>query len=74
MTERPGENEGETTMVARMLLRWLVLTVAVPLIAAAVRWLSRNMEARGGPTRTSRVLRRSADALRQERIRPARRV
>jgi hypothetical protein len=54
-------------MVARLLLRWLVVALVVPLIGAAVRWLSRELESRGGPTRTSRLLRHSADALQRER-------
>jgi hypothetical protein len=59
-------------MVARLIARWLVVAVAVPLIAAVIRWLSRAMEERGGPSRASRLLRRSADALRQEPARAAR--
>ncbi|HEV7897262.1 MAG TPA: hypothetical protein VGP31_05405 [Planosporangium sp.] len=54
-------------MVARLLLRWVVMVVAVPLVAALIRWLSRVMEERGGPTRMSALLRRAADALQRER-------
>jgi hypothetical protein len=61
-----ARDEGETTMVAKLLARWVVMVLAVPLIAAVIRWLSRALEERGGPTRTSRLLRQTADALRRE--------
>jgi hypothetical protein len=55
-------------MVAKLLLRWVLVVVAIPLIAALIRQLSRALEERGGrPTRTSVLLRRSAEALERER-------
>ncbi|WP_203981523.1 hypothetical protein [Planosporangium flavigriseum] len=54
-------------MVAKLLARWLVVIVVMPLIVAALRWLSRALEERRGPTTTSRLLRQAADALRPPR-------
>jgi hypothetical protein len=53
-------------MVAKLLARWVVMIIAVPMIAAVIRWLSRTLEERGGSSRTSRLLRHTADALRRE--------
>lgn len=58
-------------MVWKLLARWVVVVLVVPLIAAVIRWLGRTMEERRGPTRTSSLLRQAADALRRERARPA---
>jgi hypothetical protein len=61
-------------MVARMLLRWVLVIVALPLVAALIRRLSQALEERGGrPTRTSVLLRRSAEALERERVGASRR-
>ena len=43
--------------------RWLVMAIAVPLAAAGARRLSEAVEARRGPTRSTRLLRRGADTL-----------
>jgi hypothetical protein len=58
-------------MVAKLIARWVVVAVAVPLIAALIRWLSQVIEERGGPTRVSRLLRQTAEALRREPLRRA---
>jgi hypothetical protein len=53
-------------MVAKLLARWVVMAVVVPLIAALIRWLTRALEQRSGRTRTTRLLHQTADALRRE--------
>ncbi|MFV2010881.1 MULTISPECIES: hypothetical protein [unclassified Micromonospora] len=50
-------------MVGRMIKRWAVVAVAVPLAAAGARKLSSVVESRKGPSRTSNLLRRAGDAL-----------
>jgi hypothetical protein len=44
------------------LRQWVVLTVALPLTLAALRWLRRRIEARYGSTKLTRGLSK-ADAL-----------
>jgi hypothetical protein len=48
-------------MIWKMLARWAVAVIAVPLAIAGVRRLSDAMETRRGSSRTTRFLRRSAD-------------
>jgi hypothetical protein len=48
-------------MIWRMLIRWALAVIAVPLAVAGVRRFSDALEARRGSTRTTRFLRRSAD-------------
>lgn len=48
-------------MIWKMLARWAVAVIAVPLAVAGVRRLSHAMETRRGSSRTTRFLRRSAD-------------
>ncbi|HEX8629570.1 MAG TPA: hypothetical protein VF755_15500 [Catenuloplanes sp.] len=50
-------------MIWLMARRWLVMAVAVPLAAAGARKLSQAVEARRGPSRGTRMLRQSADAV-----------
>lgn len=50
-------------MVGKMVRRGAVAAVAAPLVAAGARRLSQAMEARRGPTRTSGMMRRSAEML-----------
>jgi len=50
-------------MLQKMLARWVLIAVAVPVAAAGARRLSEAVEARRGSTRNSRLLRRSADTL-----------
>ncbi|HYN96460.1 MAG TPA: hypothetical protein VES42_21675 [Pilimelia sp.] len=57
-------------MIGKMAKRYAVLAVAVPLAAAGARKLSQSMEARRGPTRSSRLLRTSADMLQRTTGRP----
>jgi hypothetical protein len=52
-------------MMGRVAKRWAVLAVALPLVAAGARRLSQSMEARKGPSRTSRLLRTGADVIHQ---------
>jgi hypothetical protein len=50
-------------MMWNLLRRWAIVAVAVPLAAAGARKLSHSLESRRGPSRATRFLRRSADAL-----------
>lgn len=50
-------------MMWKMIGRWAMLAIAVPLAALGARRLSQRIEARRGPSRRTRVLRQSADAL-----------
>jgi hypothetical protein len=52
-------------MVRTFAKRWAVLAIALPLVAAGARRLSQSMEARKGPSRTSRLLRTGADVIHQ---------
>lgn len=52
-------------MIWKMIGRWALLAIAVPLAAVGARRLSQAVESRRGPTRSSRLLRQSADALQQ---------
>ncbi|MFY1649501.1 hypothetical protein ACN27J_01215 [Solwaraspora sp. WMMB762] len=61
-------------MVGRMIKRWAVVAVAVPLAAAGARKLSSVVESRRGPSsRTSKLLRQAGDALHRNKRRRARR-
>ncbi|MFV2018392.1 hypothetical protein [Micromonospora sp. LOL_023] len=57
----------EATMVGRMIKRWAVVAIAVPLAAAGARKLSSVVESRRGPSRTSNLLRRAGDTLHQKK-------
>ena len=46
-----------------LIRRFAVMAIAVPLAAASARKLSDIVEARRGPSRSTRLLRRGADAL-----------
>ncbi|GAA1821433.1 hypothetical protein GCM10009682_46960 [Luedemannella flava] len=50
-------------MFWKFVVRWALIAVAIPLLAAVVRAISESMERRKGSTRTSSVLRQAADAL-----------
>jgi hypothetical protein len=50
-------------MFVNLLRRWVVMAIAVPLVAAGIRRLSRSVESRRGPSRATSMLRRSADVL-----------
>jgi hypothetical protein len=50
-------------MLFNFLRRTLVMAVAVPLAAAGARKLSEVVEAKRGPSRTTRLLRQGADTL-----------
>ena len=50
-------------MLGKVMKRWIVVAVAVPVAAASARKVSQAMERRRGSTRTSRLLRRGADLL-----------
>jgi hypothetical protein len=60
-------------MIWKILARWVLVVVAVPLAVAGVRRLSDVVETRRGPSRTTRLLRRSADAAQNVFGRPKRR-
>jgi hypothetical protein len=45
-------------MLPKMIARWVVAAVAVPLAIAGARKVSARIEARRGSTRTTRLLRR----------------
>lgn len=53
----------EQTMIFSMVRRFVIMAVAVPLAAAGFRKLSERLEARRGPTRTTRWMRQGADVL-----------
>ncbi len=63
----------KAVMIWRMLIRWAVAVIAVPLAVAGVRRISDALEARRGSTRTTRFLRRSADTAQTLLGRPKRR-
>jgi hypothetical protein len=50
-------------MFFNVIRRFVVMAVAVPLAAAGARKLSDMVEARRGPSRSTRVLREGADAV-----------
>lgn len=50
-------------MVGKLVRRWAIAAIAVPLAGAGVRRLSEAVEARRGPSRTTKLLRRSGEAL-----------
>jgi hypothetical protein len=52
-------------MIFSLIRRYVLMAVAIPLAAAAARKLSENIEARRGPSRTSRMLRQGSDTLRR---------
>jgi hypothetical protein len=52
-------------MLAKIVWRWLLVAIAVPLAAAGARRISYAMESRRGPSRSTRFLRRSADTVQQ---------
>ena len=49
-------------MLFNLARKYLLLAVAIPLAAAGARKLSETIEARRGPSRGTRLLRRGADA------------
>ncbi|MEV1288605.1 hypothetical protein [Micromonospora sp. NPDC049679] len=50
-------------MFGRLVKRWAIAAIAVPIAAAGARRLSRAMEQRRGPSRATNLLRWSADAM-----------
>jgi hypothetical protein len=60
-------------MLLNLFRRWAIMAIAVPLAAAGARRLSRAVEARRGPSRTTSLLTHGADALSRSRRRPRRR-
>ncbi|MFI5494158.1 hypothetical protein [Actinoplanes sp. NPDC051859] len=50
-------------MLFALIRRYVLMAVAVPLAAAGARKLSDVLEARHGPTRGTRLLRRGADTV-----------
>lgn len=50
-------------MFLNLIRRFVVMAVAVPLAAAGARKLSDAVEARRGPSRGTRLIRRGADVL-----------
>jgi hypothetical protein len=50
-------------MLWKILARWAVAAIAVPVVVAVARRISRNMEATHGSTRTSVLLTRFADGV-----------
>jgi hypothetical protein len=50
-------------MLWKTLARWAVAAIAVPVVVAVARRISRNIEAKRGSTRGSVLLTRSADAV-----------
>jgi hypothetical protein len=51
------------TVIFNLVRRFVVMAVAVPLAAAGARKLSDVVEARRGPSRGTRLLRKGADTL-----------
>jgi hypothetical protein len=60
-------------MLLKMIARWVAVAVAVPLAAAGARRLGEAVESRRGASRTTVLLRRSADTLQRMSRRPRRR-
>jgi hypothetical protein len=58
-----AERRGDPTMIPNLIRRFVIMAVAVPLAAAGARKLSDAVEARRGPSRGTRLLRRGADTL-----------
>ncbi|XVU27220.1 hypothetical protein ACQPZJ_09305 [Actinoplanes sp. CA-054009] len=50
-------------MIFSLIRRFVIMAVAIPLAAAGFRKLSDRLEARKGPTRTTRYMRQGADLL-----------
>ena len=50
-------------MFAKMISRWVIAVVAVPLAIAGAKKVSDRIEARRGATRTTRLLRRGANVV-----------
>ncbi len=50
-------------MFFNLIRRYVIMAVAVPLAAAGARKLSEAVEARRGPSRGTRMLRKGADTL-----------
>jgi hypothetical protein len=50
-------------MILNLFRRFVIMAVALPLAAAGARKLSDVVEARRGPSRTTRLLRQGADTL-----------
>ena len=50
-------------MFLNLIRRFVIMAIAVPLAAAGFRKLSERMEAKRGPSRTTRWLRQGADTL-----------
>jgi len=53
----------EAPVFPKMIARWVIAAVAVPLAIASVRKVSDTIEARRGASRTTRLLRRSANVV-----------
>lgn len=60
-------------MFWKMIGRWVVAAVAIPLAAAGARRLGQTIETRRGPSRATGALRKSADLLQRVGGRPTRR-
>jgi hypothetical protein len=50
-------------MFFALIRRYVLMAIAIPLAAAGARRLSEAVEARRGPSRSTRLLRRGADTL-----------
>ena len=50
-------------MIFNLIRRFVIIAVAIPLAAAGARKISDVMDARRGPSRSSRLLRQGADTL-----------
>ena len=50
-------------MLFSLIRRYAIMAIAIPLAAAGARKLSEVVEARRGPGRSTRLLRKGADAL-----------
>jgi hypothetical protein len=59
--------------MGKLMGRWVLLAVAVPLAAAGARRLSQAVEKRRGRSRVTRLLHGAADTLERVTGRPARR-
>jgi hypothetical protein len=61
-------------MLPKMIVRWVVAAVAVPLAIAGARKVSDRIEARRGSTRATRLLRRGVNVAQQLTGRKRRRI
>jgi hypothetical protein len=56
-------DEGGNDMIWKAAGRWAILAIAIPVVAIGIRKLGEHLEAKGGNSRTTGLLRKSAEGL-----------